>query len=171
MSWIRNTAQSWAALRGWDPPPYDRSNVGYSLIYSVTLTLGGAVPTTACWTWRSCSTGRTWREESSTWSSCPTSSSAIPPSSFRSNQLQPAYAPQTKGWCTFFAWTLAALTYRIPLLWLSQTARTNPPSYLKFLKPMRIRIQIQGFDDKKLEKIYSWQKINILDQKLQFCYP
>jgi len=24
--------RSWAALRGWDPPPYDRSNEFYSLI-------------------------------------------------------------------------------------------------------------------------------------------
>jgi hypothetical protein len=37
---------------------------------------------------------------------------------------------------------------------------------------MRIRIQIQGFDDQKLEKNLQ-QKFNYLffDQKLQFTYP
>ncbi len=33
-------------------------------------------------------------------------------------------------------------------------------------------IRTQGFDDQKLEKIYSWKKFNsFFDQKLQFTYP
>jgi hypothetical protein len=35
---------------------------------------------------------------------------------------------------------------------------------------MRIQIQIQGFDDQKLE-IYSLKKIVFLNQRLQFTYP
>ncbi len=32
-------------------------------------------------------------------------------------------------------------------------------------------IRIQGFDDKKLNKIASWKKNKFWDQKLQFTYP
>ncbi len=38
---------------------------------------------------------------------------------------------------------------------------------------IRIRIQprIQGFDDQKLGKIYTWKIFFFLDQKLQLTYP
>jgi hypothetical protein len=36
--------------------------------------------------------------------------------------------------------------------------------------PDPIRIRIQGFNDQKLEKKYSWKKKKNLDQKLQFTY-
>jgi hypothetical protein len=37
---------------------------------------------------------------------------------------------------------------------------------------LRIRIPDPGFDDLKLEKIYSWKfNFYFLDQKLQFTYP
>ncbi len=40
-----------------------------------------------------------------------------------------------------------------------------------FFVNLLIWIQIQGFDDQKLEKIYSWKKIDTFDQKLQCTYP
>jgi len=51
-----------------------------------------------------------------------------------------------------------------------------------FLPVLRIRIGFNadpdpdpdpgpGFDNQKLEKIYSWKKCMFFDQKLQFTYP
>ncbi len=39
-------------------------------------------------------------------------------------------------------------------------------------KGIQIQIQIQVFDDQKLEKIYSWKITKyFFDQKMQFTYP
>ncbi len=43
---------------------------------------------------------------------------------------------------------------------------------IQILMRIRIQFQIQGFDDQKLEKIYSWKFLFLFfDQKLQFTYP
>jgi hypothetical protein len=36
---------------------------------------------------------------------------------------------------------------------------------------IRIRNQMQGFDDQKFEKIYSRKKLAFFDEKLQFTNP
>ncbi len=42
--------------------------------------------------------------------------------------------------------------------------------WIQHFRSMRIRILIQGFDNQKIKKIYSWKKLNFFDQKLQFTY-
>ncbi len=47
---------------------------------------------------------------------------------------------------------------------------------IQYFLSMRIQIRFwirinKGFDDQKLEKVYSWKYLHFLDQKLKFSYP
>ncbi len=61
--------------------------------------------------------------------------------------------------------------YCVLVLTLRSVAKqTNYQCFGSALVSMRIRIRNQGFDNQKLEKIYSWKKLYFFDEKLQFMY-
>ncbi len=43
--------------------------------------------------------------------------------------------------------------------------------HIQHIRSMQMRIRIQGFDDQKFTKIYSWKNQFFFVQKLQFTYP